>query len=210
MPQTHGNVVSLLTADVNLQESMEVFVVATSAVVGFLSVLIGRWLHLDYSAKLWAMTFVLVVMVSSPGMPRNAACMITVISGTHRSAADWCHAGLALVSMHELLRVYVMSVCAQAAEHSREAAIVAATRISGIVFGVFLSLLLCVVIFPKSATHEAVDNMWHAMTDLSALHALAWTGGRHEGPPGARVSRPSQLPCYARDIIYVLVSQARG
>ena len=43
---------------------MEVFVVATSAVVGFLSVLIGRWLHLDYSAKLWAMTFVLVVMVS--------------------------------------------------------------------------------------------------------------------------------------------------
>ena len=40
------------------------FVVASSAVVGFLSVLIGRWLHLDYSAKLWAMTFVLVVMVS--------------------------------------------------------------------------------------------------------------------------------------------------
>ena len=40
------------------------FVVATSAIVGFLSVLIGRWLHLDYSAKLWAMTFVLVVMVS--------------------------------------------------------------------------------------------------------------------------------------------------
>ena len=39
------------------------FVVASSAVVGFLSVLIGRWLHLDYSAKLWAMTFVLVVMV---------------------------------------------------------------------------------------------------------------------------------------------------
>ena len=38
---------------------------ATSAVVGFLSVLIGRWLHLDYSAKLWAMTFVLVVMVSA-------------------------------------------------------------------------------------------------------------------------------------------------
>ena len=61
----------------------------------------------------------------------------------------------------------------------------AATRISGIVFGVFLSLLLCVVIFPKSATHEAVDNMWHAMTDLSALHALAWSGGRNEGPPGA-------------------------
>jgi len=78
-----------------------------------------------------------------------------------------------------------VSLRTQAAEHSREAAIVAATRISGIVFGVFLSLLLCVVIFPKSATHEAVDNTWHAMTDLSALHALAWSGGRNEGPPGA-------------------------
>lgn len=52
---------------------MEVFVVATSAIVGFLSVLIGRWLHLDYSAKLWAMTFVLVVMVSPPGQ-RAVGC----------------------------------------------------------------------------------------------------------------------------------------
>ena len=69
----------------------------------------------------------------------------------------------------------------------------AATRISGIVFGVFLSLLLCVVIFPKSATHEAVDNMWHAMTDLSALHALAWSGGRHEGPPGAHTAGLARL-----------------
>lgn len=44
---------------------MQVFIVLCSAVVGFLSVLIGRWLHLDYSTKLWAMTFVLVVMVRS-------------------------------------------------------------------------------------------------------------------------------------------------
>lgn len=42
---------------------VQVFVVGSSAVIGFLSVLIGRWLHLDYSTKLWAMTFVLVVMV---------------------------------------------------------------------------------------------------------------------------------------------------
>ena len=42
---------------------MQVFIVISSAVIGFLSVLIGRWLHLDYSTKLWAMTFVLVVMV---------------------------------------------------------------------------------------------------------------------------------------------------
>ena len=78
----------------------------------------------------------------------------------------------------------------------------AATRISGIVFGVFLSLLLCVVVFPKSATHEAVDNLWHAMTDLSALHALAWSGGRHEGPPGAHhhtCQRPLQQGVQDKD-----------
>ena len=72
----------------------------------------------------------------------------------------------------------------QASQHAKDAAMVAATRISGIVFGVFISLLLCVLVFPKSATHEAVDNMWHAFADLSALHALAWSGGRNEGPAG--------------------------
>lgn len=67
-----------------------------------------------------------------------------------------------------------------------EAAIVAATRISGICFGVLCSVVLSVIIFPKSANCEAVDSMAHALLDLSALHALAWTGGRSEALPGQR------------------------
>lgn len=66
-----------------------------------------------------------------------------------------------------------------------EAAIVAATRISGICFGVFCSVTLSVIVFPKSANCEAVDSMAHALLDLSAFHALAWTGGRSEALPGA-------------------------
>lgn len=65
-----------------------------------------------------------------------------------------------------------------------DAAIVAATRISGICFGVICSVALSVVIFPKSANCEAVDAMCHALQDLSAFHSLAWTGGRSEAIPG--------------------------
>lgn len=111
----------------------QMYLVALTSAVGFMSVLVGRWLHLDYSAKLYVMTFVLVVM---------------------------------------------------AAEHSTDAAIVAATRISGICFGVICSVALSVVIFPKSANCEAVDAMCHALQDLSAFHSLAWTGGRTEAIPG--------------------------
>lgn len=42
----------------------QVFLVMATSVVGFVSVLVGRWLHLDYSAKLYVMTFVLVVMAA--------------------------------------------------------------------------------------------------------------------------------------------------
>jgi hypothetical protein len=38
--------------------------VLVTSVVGFISVLVGRWLQLDYSAKLYVMTFVLVVMAA--------------------------------------------------------------------------------------------------------------------------------------------------
>lgn len=186
----------------------------SSAVIGFLSVLIGRWLHLDYSTKLWAMTFVLVVMVHhstehtiltaciqilqiklSPGSPHlcnlncsfatNPPSIIPLLPLEVLTPAVPCsHAGHNQIckSTHYLTKCVFWG--AQASEHSKDAAIVAATRISGIVFGVFISLVLCVVVFPKSATHEAVDNMWHAFADLSALHALAWSGGRSEGPQG--------------------------
>jgi hypothetical protein len=43
---------------------LQVFLVAAASVVGFISVLVGRWLQLDYSAKLYVMTFVLVVMAA--------------------------------------------------------------------------------------------------------------------------------------------------
>ena len=43
---------------------VQVFLVFAASVVGFISVLVGRWLQLDYSAKLYVMTFVLVVMAA--------------------------------------------------------------------------------------------------------------------------------------------------
>lgn len=43
---------------------LQVFLVFATSVVGFISVLVGRWLQLDYSAKLYVMTFVLVVMAA--------------------------------------------------------------------------------------------------------------------------------------------------
>ena len=63
----------------------------------------GWALGLDYSAKLFVMTFLLVVM---------------------------------------------------GAEGLSDAFLVALTRISGIVFGVLLSLALSVCVFPKSASHQ--------------------------------------------------------
>lgn len=43
---------------------LQMYLVALTSAVGFISVLIGRALHLDYSAKLFVMTFVLVVMAA--------------------------------------------------------------------------------------------------------------------------------------------------
>ena len=43
----------------------------------------------------------------------------------------------------------------QACLLAADAALVAVTRISGIVLGVFLSLIMSVIIFPKSASHQA-------------------------------------------------------
>lgn len=127
----------------------QMFLVGLTSAVGFMSVLLGRAFHLDYSAKLYVMTFVLVVM---------------------------------------------------AAEHTTDAAIVAATRISGICFGVICSVALSVVIFPKSANCEAVDAMCHALQDLSAFHSLAWSGGRSEtiagssaGPVKKRKTRKTDM-----------------
>ncbi len=55
-----------------------------------------------------------------------------------------------------------------------DAALVAITRVSGIVLGVMLSLLLSVIIFPKSASHQATDSMAAALLALADLSDKAW------------------------------------
>lgn len=55
---------------------VQVFLVIAASVVGFVSVLVGRWLHLDYSAKLYVMTFVLVVMAAEHSSGATASEML--------------------------------------------------------------------------------------------------------------------------------------
>ena len=51
------------------------------------------------------------------------------------------------------------------------------TRISGICFGVFLSEVTSVLIFPKSATHEALILLRKSLENLTELNATAWQHG---------------------------------
>ncbi|KAK9806935.1 hypothetical protein WJX72_007993 [[Myrmecia] bisecta] len=51
------------------------------------------------------------------------------------------------------------------------------TRISGIVSGVVLSLITAVLIFPKSATEEALANMRKSLESLTKLNKAAWQHG---------------------------------
>ncbi|CAK0786828.1 hypothetical protein CVIRNUC_010042 [Coccomyxa viridis] len=105
------------------QDSDMVFTGVAAFVVAFTAVIVGWALSLDYSAKLFTMTFVLVIMGS---------------------------------------------------ERASDAYLVALTRISGIVGGVLVMLLLSVIIFPKSASHQASDNMTEALVSLVNLSTLAW------------------------------------
>lgn len=63
------------------------------------------------------------------------------------------------------------------------------TRISGICFGVLLSELSSVLIFPKSATQEAILLLRKSLEDLTELNAIAWQHG-----PIFRPSWRSALP----------------
>ncbi|CAL5222233.1 g4567 [Coccomyxa viridis] len=105
------------------QDSDMLFTGIAAFVVAFSAVIVGWALSLDYSAKLFTMTFVLVIMGS---------------------------------------------------ERASDAYLVALTRISGIVGGVFVMLLLSVIIFPKSASHQAADNMTEGLVSLVNLSRLAW------------------------------------
>ena len=69
MPSLMHHSIAALTSAMAQPASMcccvlQVFLVLATSVVGFISVLVGRWLQLDYSAKLYVMTFVLVVMAA--------------------------------------------------------------------------------------------------------------------------------------------------
>ena len=55
-----------------------------------------------------------------------------------------------------------------------DAFLVAVTRCSGILLGVALSVVLAVVIFPKSASHQATDSLAAALEGLERLCRIAW------------------------------------
>ena len=56
---------------------------------------------------------------------------------------------------------------------------VAVTRISGIVFGVILTMIMSVIVFPKSASHQATDSLQSGLAALARLNAVAW-GDEHQ------------------------------
>eukprot|EP00891_Asterochloris_glomerata_P003447 jgi/Astpho2/3447/Aster-x0164 len=51
-----------------------------------------------------------------------------------------------------------------------------ATRVGGILVGVLLSLALSVLLWPKSASQEALRHLLHSLQSLQRLNALAWQG----------------------------------
>lgn len=55
--------------------------------------------------------------------------------------------------------------------------LLALTRISGICFGVLLSEITSVLIFPKSATGEALLLLRKSLKNLTELNAMAWQHG---------------------------------
>lgn len=57
---------------------------------------------------------------------------------------------------------------------------VALTRCSGIILGVFLSVILAVLVFPKSASHQATDNLSEALQNACNLCQLAWHSSQRQ------------------------------
>ena len=90
-----------------------------SAVVAAAAVVAGWALALDYSAKLFVMTFVIVLMTNET-------------------------------------------------PDASDAFLIASTRVFGILLGVFLSLVLSVIVFPKSASHQ-VAPVLHYACNIPAL-----------------------------------------
>ena len=51
---------------------------------------------------------------------------------------------------------------------------VAVTRISGIIYGVILTMIMSVLVFPKSASHQATDNLKAGLEVLAELNTIVW------------------------------------
>mmetsp|Transcript_8270 Transcript_8270/g.24700 ORF Transcript_8270/g.24700 Transcript_8270/m.24700 type:complete len:646 (-) Transcript_8270:2468-4405(-) len=113
----------------------------------FFGVWAGSKLKLDYSAKLFTMTFLLVTF-----------------------GATQDHSGLLIM----------------------------VTRISGICGGVLLSLLASIVIFPRSASQEAIRHTAKALQALTELSSQVWSEGvRNNLTEGGGANGSSERPAPA-------------
>jgi hypothetical protein len=118
---------------------MQITLSVAAAIVAFSGIVLGKAFNLAYSAKLYAIAFLIVTF----------------------GAVD---------------------------EESTDTSVLllGAMRVTGIASGVLLSELYAVLIFPKSATQEAVAKMKTAMQKLGNLNRLVWEHGPWS-PPKAPV-----------------------
>ncbi len=109
---------------------MQITLSVAAALVAFSGIVLGKAFNLAYSAKLYAIAFLIVTF----------------------GAVD---------------------------EQSTDTSVflLGAMRVTGIASGVLLSELYAVLIFPKSATQEAVAKMKTAMQKLGDLNRLVWEHG---------------------------------
>ena len=69
---------------------------------------------------------------------------------------------------------------------------VAVTRISGIIYGVILTMIMSVLVFPKSASHQATDNLKAGLIKLAELNGVAWK--KEEGCTALRdIMQPAKV-----------------
>ncbi|CAL8462165.1 g1696 [Coccomyxa elongata] len=121
-----------------------------AAMVAFSGIVVGKALNLAYSAKLYAIAFLIVTF----------------------GAVD---------------------------EESTDTSVflLAAMRVTGIASGVLLTELYAVLIFPKSATQEAVAKMKTAMQKLGNLNKLVWEHGPWSPPQNFTAGVPRRVDGYA-------------
>ncbi|EIE24279.1 hypothetical protein COCSUDRAFT_41535 [Coccomyxa subellipsoidea C-169] len=121
-----------------------------AALVAFSGIVLGKAFNLAYSAKLYAIAFLIVTF----------------------GAVD---------------------------EQSTDTSVflLGAMRVTGIASGVLLSELYAVLIFPKSATQEAVAKMKTAMQKLGDLNRLVWEHGPWNPSQGLAEAPPRRADGYA-------------